>query len=233
MQQLLIKFAKDFKPKLWIKKGDMLDFAGYSDKDPRKQEEAICNIEDDIEAGIELLDSYDEILPEECEKVYMEGNHEYREQLYFMAYPKLRRKRSSYDRLLQLKERGYKFYPYLHQKPFKVGDLHFAHGFRGGPNAVKNHLEKDYHVSIAIGHLHAHYRAHSRTIKGKLIECISIPAMCQRNWKYSLTQNSQQGFAVFYILPNGKYQYYPIIVENYTFVFEGQVYSLNEQRRAA
>jgi hypothetical protein len=228
-----MKFAADFKPKVWIKDGDFLNMAGYNEKDPRKQQEPIEYVEKDINAGIIVLDDYQSVLPTNCTKVFMEGNHCYWETQYFRKHPAQRISAALYRNVLQLDKRGYEFRPYHRQKPYKVGDLYFFHGYRTGIGAIVNHLTKDCHASFVMGHIHYAGRAHSRTITGKLIEGFSIPAMCQRDWNYTEFSNTEQGFGVFYVLPNGKYQFYQIVVENYSFVFEGQVYSLNEQRRAA
>ena len=221
------QFLNDFKPDEIIYNGDIVNLSGYATHHgKRKNENPIESIGADFDAAEEILD---ELAYNKAIKIFIEGNHELFQHDYFMANPDQFDAKMLIPERLQLKKRGFKQYIKYsgkRDKPmfYKSGKLHFIHGWRGGVNAVRSHLTNDFHANFVIGHIHKSDTATSTNIQAKPIQGYAIGSSCQLDWNYAHGRHSNHGLGVYYILPNGNFNFYNIMVVNYKFVFEGQLY---------
>jgi len=217
------KFIDEFKPDEIVLNGDVLNYASYSRHGKRDNETANENIGVDHTEAIITLDTLFGGFNIK-NKIWIDGNHDENQDKFFTEFP------DQYDEAihrynkLQLRKRGFKvILPYL--KSYKSGKLNFTHGFRSGVNAVRTHLEKDYKANFVMGHIHRSDIATSYNIEENCIQGYSIGCSTKLDFKYARAKGSNHGFGIYYVLPNGNFQFYNMMIIGYKFIFEGQVWS--------
>ena len=226
--KLYSKFVEDYRPDEMVFNGDLLNLAGYATHHgKRNSENPIENIGLDFIAGEEILDT---LCQYKCDYVWIDGNHEAFQDKYYMENPDQYDERATIHQRLDLRKRGFKHlikYADKRTKPmfYKSGKLHFVHGWRGGVNAVRQHLIQDYHANFVMGHIHKSDTATSSNIEAKTIQGYALGCSCQLDWNYSKSRNSNHGFGVYYVLSNGNFNFQNIIVTDYKFIFEGSLFS--------
>jgi len=145
--ELCIKVIKWFKPDVLVHIGDLVDFYSISryDKNPDKDTGFVAELER-IHA---IMDRIDNLAPR---KIFCEGNHEQRLQRYiFDKAPELYGY-LSVETALQLKPRGWEFYPY--QEVATIGKQGFVHDLGyAGVNACRQ-TSLAYPGHIIFGHSH-------------------------------------------------------------------------------
>lgn len=220
---LVNKFINALKPDEIIFNGDMLNYAIYSRHGKRNNESEYEQVNEDHTACNIMLD---QLIPSyKPNLVWIDGNHDTWQDLYFTENPDYYDESIHRYNKLQLKKRGFKtILPY--GIPYKSGKLNFIHGHRGGINAVRNHLIMDYHANFVMGHIHRSDTATSGNIEGKVMQGYSVGCMCKLDWKYTKSKSANHGIGVYYIMPNGNFTYFNIVIVNYQFLFGGQLWSL-------
>lgn len=153
----VVKLIQDIKPKVLILNGDFLDLfilGSYSEnslKDLRT-----FKLDYEYEEGNKVLDMLDNVLPENCEKIYLYGNHENR---YFRHQKKGDNDKYgdallSPHRALRLQERGYKYLLDYTQDFILLGDvLEFHHGVYANKYFVAKHLTHSTR-NVIVSHIH-------------------------------------------------------------------------------
>ena len=221
------RFIDDFKPDEIVINGDLINLAGYATHHgKRKNENPIESVGEDFKAAEEILD---ELTSRKAKKIFIEGNHELFQDNFFMANPDQFDETMLIENRLKLKKRGFEpliKYSGKRNKPmfYKSGKLHFIHGWRAGVNAVRAHLTQDYHANFVMGHIHKSDTATSANIQGHSIQGYATGCSSQLDWNYSYTRNSNHGFGVYYVLPNGNFNFNNVMIIDHSFVFEGSVY---------
>lgn len=110
--ELTLRFLDWYKPNVAILAGDLLDFYMLSsfDRDPRRR----MTIDQDLAATNAYLDAVDRVLPADCEKVFVEGNHDdrLRRFLWHRAPELVPLNTLTLPGLLRLAERRWGYIPY-------------------------------------------------------------------------------------------------------------------------
>lgn len=144
---LVLQVGKSFKPDIIAIMGDWGEFYGVSShaKDAKKAN----RMDEEIEACNAALDLIDALGA--TDKLYIEGNHEDRLRRYLMDNPALHNVVST-EKLLRLKERGWKFTSYKDHA--KRGAAYFTHDVgSAGRNAIYKALGL-YQKTIITAHTH-------------------------------------------------------------------------------
>ncbi len=221
--KLVRKFIDDFKPNELIINGDFLNYGAYSGHGRRKNERADELIKRDHTEAVITMDAL--LMGTKIKtKVWIDGNHDNWQDQYYTEFP------DTYDdaihryNILQLKRRGF-LDPIPYKGVYKSGKLYFTHGWRAGTAAVRQHLIQDYKTNFVMGHIHKSDTATSSNIKGHIVQGYSTGCLCKLDFKYSYHPTGNHGFGVYYVLPNGQFAFYNVVIINNQFVFEGKLYA--------
>jgi hypothetical protein len=223
--QNILKVCRELKPDVFLFGGDNMDMDAVNhweiDKGNKRFMEGkrLRKSYDDFQK--EILDEVKKVIPDHCRKVYMYGNHSNFIERYIDKCPELEGF-AEIERNLNLKD--WEIIPY-HQT-VKVGKMYFHHGEYTG----KHHASKMVDVfekNIISGHSHD-FQVHTKVtpVDGDVHMGMSMPCACDLNPLYMKDKSSAwvNGFGVFYILPNGNFNIYPIIASKGHFVFNGEYY---------
>lgn len=184
----------------------------------------------DYEAGNLILDRHQKIIQKKnpgAKFVLLEGNHEYRIERYIDANPQLEGM-VEVEIGLRLEERGFKYVRcYKTGEHYTLGKANFHHG----QYTSKYHANKmvdAYGDNIFYGHTHD-IMCHPKVLKGKDKTLVgqSLGCLCDYEQSYigKNPSNWQQGFAVFFFLPNGFFTYYVTRIFDHKFIgIDGVVY---------
>jgi predicted phosphodiesterase len=143
------------KPDIVILVGDVIDLQSVSRFPPLDWNEAGTTAADEIKSANFILDLLDAAIPKKTVKIYLEGNHDRRLELWFIQHgPKLGRdfKGNSVKSQLELDRRGYE-YVTIKAQPYKIGKVGFVHGWF----VNKYHANKtvsDSGQNLIYGHTH-------------------------------------------------------------------------------
>ncbi len=174
-----------------------------------------------------LIDDAASALNPKVEKIYLEGNHEYRTTVYIDANPQM----ESYVEVpvgLDLAEQGWSYkYSWSKNEIFKVGKAKFIHGNYTNQHHAKKHVDR-YGCNIFYGHTHD-VQCFSKVQhgEGKTIVGQSLGCLCRYDQEYmrGWPDNWQQAFGVFYFHSNGHFSYYiPRIIKGRFIAPDGRVY---------
>jgi predicted phosphodiesterase len=105
---VMLKYAKHYKPNVFVINGDFVDFYRVSkyDKNPDRKE----TIQDELDLAEAYLKQINTVLPKKTEKYYLYSNHEGRLEQFLWRNPELYGlKILKIENLLNLKEYGFKF----------------------------------------------------------------------------------------------------------------------------
>lgn len=215
------KYMANHKWDIYLNLGDFMDFDCISDfnkNKPRLVEGK--RLYRDYDIANEVLDRHQAIIRKKNPKarfVLLEGNHEERMVRYLDSFPQL-------EGLfevpigLRLEERGFEWIEsWSAGKVFTVGHANFIHGqYINRYHASK--MVDTYSEPIFYGHTHD-MMCFPKLLKaqGKIIVGQSLGCLCEYNQSYmkGKPSNWQQGFGVFYFLPNGNFTYYtPRIIDH-------------------
>ena len=155
--KVLCKAIEIIKPDIYVDLGDTGEWEAFSHWKWKKKkkpplEYMIRDLDKDVQDVNKGMDIIDESLDKAGtkEKHFCEGNHENWMNMFVNEHPYLPEYKSHLA--LNLKERGYKFYPM--GKHLKIGKLYFYHGHQyGGQYHTANHLRK-LGVNVMYGHWH-------------------------------------------------------------------------------
>jgi hypothetical protein len=175
-----------------------------------------------------FLDKQQELYGEDTKYVLLEGNHDYRVECVIDREPQL----EGFAEIplnLNLEGRGIRWIKsWSTGEVFNLGRAHFIHGNFYNINHAKTTVTK-YGHSFFYGHTHDimeypwERMGDDDTIVAKSMGCLCTYAMKYMRGKPS---KWQQGFGIFYIMPNGHFTYYTPRIIDHRFVGpDGKVYS--------
>jgi predicted phosphodiesterase len=183
--------------------GDYMDLSCISHWNKNKHRTLeMQRLKSDYIIGNSLLDEFDKRLPKNCDKYYLEGNHEnWAEQLVDempvlegMVEPK---------NMLFLDERKYKYSKY--NELVKFGRLYATHGIYVGSNPIKKHID-ELKVNIIFGHTHT-LGLYLSSSCAREIAFAGYNAGCVSDLSPDYMKNRpnawNHGFAIGYFYPNG------------------------------
>ena len=200
------------KPTAYIDLGDTGEWEYFSThywkgRSAKPMEDLIPLLDKDVKAVNKGMDEIDKVLDKvNCkERHFVQGNHEVWLDKFVTRYPYLDRY-MTYN-ALNLKERGYDYYPYNKQKGLKIGKLNFTHGkFTSKYHSFK-HLDV-YGESIMYGHTHDLQR-HTKTHRGGTISAWSLGCLkdieADEDWLRGSLTNWNHGFAIVNFFTNGNF----------------------------
>ena len=174
--KVVLEFIKDYKPNMLIQLGDLCDFDSLSKYETLKEKD-LTSLNHEVESANEVLDSIEKVLPWNCEKVLLEGNHDRRPETYRLNRWDAQAKRlfgmaqlPDFHVLYNLKKRGWSWVE--ENKLFDVGRASFVHGFFTNQYHAAKTVRR-WFKTIIYGHLHQ-YQVH--TISG--MDQLPVSAMC-------------------------------------------------------
>jgi predicted phosphodiesterase len=200
--QLMLKAARQFKPHRVVVLGDYLDCYAVSSHD--KSPDRKLRFEDEIADGRKGLGELKDSTPI-AEHDYVMGNHERWLNRYLASNAPAVYSMLKIDKLLELKERGWRVTPY--QRSLKIGKLWITHDEgNAGPQAHER-ARATFEGNVVIGHTHrmalsyrgnARGRSHVGAMFGWLgdVEHIDYAHRVR-------AQQWQHGFGVGYMQNNG------------------------------
>jgi Calcineurin-like phosphoesterase len=178
-----------------------------------------------------ILTPLERVLPDECEKIWIIGNHEDWEQDLINEQPELEGA-IGHVRILGLIERGWTIIPLGHA--YKLGKLNIIHGetLTGvGNQAGKFPAAKAielYASNVLAGHTHAAQTftkvspvEHTNKWQGHISP---IAGAVNPGYLRNRPTAWLNGFNRIEYFENGQFQYYPLLVINGRFAFNGKVY---------
>lgn len=223
----VMQVIRDLKPSIFIFGGDQIDFdmiSVFNRKKPKLLEnkriaKTYENFDKDIFAPLNA------ILPPDCAKYWLNGNHEERIGRLIEAYPNMEGL-IEIDKHLNIDD--WIFREYL--EIVRVGHMYFSHGLYYN----KFHTEKNvriYQKNIFTGHVHTCQIYTSISPVNSLPrQSVSIGCMCNRNPEYRKEEPNHwiNQFMIFYVLTDDTFRYELITVMNGVCVVNGKLYDGNE-----
>ena len=180
---VILKFAKFYKPTEVIILGDFIDLNSLSNYQKLSENEN-ATLDYEIESTNKELDKLDKIKSIN-KKIYLLGNHEYRYELYkvnnWCKEVKHLRNLTSIEEELNLTKRGYITFKYgdIYQKGHAV----FTHGwFINKYHAVKT--LRRFFKNIYYGHTHGWQAFSTLGLDGNPVEAVSCGCICKTTIDY-------------------------------------------------
>ena len=224
----IFKLMDDVKFDINVILGDFLDCSVISHWNQNKRRTLeMQRLKKDYVAGNIILDEFDKRLPENAEKHILFGNHDWNwiEDL-LESMPQLEGLIEP-SKHLNLKERGYKSYPYNEIVPF--GRLNLTHGIYANSNPIKKHLD-ELKVNVLFGHTHQLGMMFSSSAAREIAFAgYNIGCVCDMAPDYMKNRPHawNHGFAIVYLYPNGYFDVSLIRIINGKFVYNGKIYNGN------
>jgi len=221
----LLKLMNDVKFDKFIIVGDFMDLGCIShwNKNRHKTLE-MKRLKSDYIIGNSLLDEFDKRLPKNCDKHFLEGNHELWATQLLEEMPALEGLIEP-EHMLKLKERQYKFHKY--NELVKFGRLYVTHGIYVGKYPIVKHLN-ELKVNILFAHTHTlGMKLSSSPAREIAFAGYNIGAICDLAPDYMKSKPNAwtHGFAVGYFYENGYFDIQIIRIVDEKFVFNNQVYN--------
>lgn len=221
---LTLQVARAITPSRCVILGDFQDCATISthSKDPSR----LHNFKVELATTSKLLDRLDAVGFKQ--KVYIEGNHEYRLIRYLQdKAPELIGLGVDMPSLLKLESRGWEWVPY--KTTYQIGHLNVTHnvGSGSGPLAAKKAREI-VEGNIIIGHNHAMATYYSGNAKGKTRIGASFGWLGDKSrvdymHRLEVDRNWQLGFGLGYEVA-GVFHIQAVPIIDYTCVVNGELY---------
>jgi hypothetical protein len=225
--RVFLEFIADYQPKAIVLGGDMVNGGCVShwNKAKRRATEGMrLKSEFDIVNTI-LMEKLEDVLPNGCRKIWIQGNHERFIDDFFMENPGVEGL-FSVDDSLQLTKRGYEFYD--HGEIARLGKLSFVHGEKIGGKYHANKALEMYQRSIRYGHHHTHQEHTSigAADAKDIHDAKAIPCMANRNPGYAQNQPNRHvhGFLFGDVLNSGYFSDHVVVMVNNRFILNGKVY---------
>ena len=229
----IFHYLRENKPNVFVFGGDQLDLkciSHHTKNQPiyrtrRSYMNDIQGFDRDILAPLER------VLGDDCEKIWIIGNHEDWEQDLINEQPELE-DAIGHVRLLRLRERGWIIVPLGHA--YKLGKLFCVHGevLTGIGNQAGMYPSRKavelYAGNVLAGHTHAPQTftkvspvEHTNKWQGHI-----SPTAGAVNPDYLRNRPTAwvNGFNRVELLESGQFNYYPLLVINGQFIFNGKVY---------
>jgi predicted phosphodiesterase len=183
--------------------GDIVDFYKVSDwrKDPERMsfQDELFFAKDGIREIVKKFPG--------AQKIYIEGNHEYRAKAYIAGRaPEFAHLKSlSVPGLLELDRLGVNYVSNITrlnagQRPYRLGKLYIAHGHEirtgfGAVNIARNYYMKTF-VNLLVGHSHQNQEFIAKRLDGEYQGCWCQGCLCNLSERYSSVNNWSHGAAI-------------------------------------
>lgn len=228
----VLKYARSEKWDQCILLGDTLDLdcISHHNRNRLRQVEG-KRILADAHAGNQILDRIEKAVKVNSKSpkfVFLQGNHEQRITRLIEANPTLEGL-VEVELILRLKERGWTWVSCWDDgQCYQLGKALFHHGRFHGLHHTRKHV-LTYGSNVFYGHVHdMECSSLSRFGSDETIVGQSLGCLCKYEQSYLGSNPSkwQQGFGVFYFLPDGHFTYYtPRIFRNRFVAPNGKVYA--------
>ena len=248
----IISFIKDYKPTDFIIGGDYLNLEWASHWNEREfkyigLEKLSRMLTNEILAGKKLLQELNDVLPKDCNKYYIPGNHE--EWLYWacMTYPALAggltlgvenitfksdladiRKQVLSDLLaekLETAKIGFKMLKY--EKELTLGRINYIHGHQVSTVAA---MKRKYPArNVVCGHHHTHLveSLHNSGDQKQTTQYTFVPCLTKLSPGYLKDGSTRwmNGFWIADVLPTGQYSGQVLRVVDGCVMYGGKIYT--------
>jgi len=162
--QLFLKFAKKFKPDVYVNLGDWEDVESLARWNVGKiKPEMFGQRDDEITAIKKEVIRLEDVIGPKCRKIYTMGNHEMRAWAHYEKHPQSIRRM---DILKWLKKKDWMVYP--EGRIARVGDLTFTHSTYTSIAAAMKTCS--YGLNMVFGHLHT-LQAYSMPHGNQTVTC--------------------------------------------------------------
>lgn len=229
----LLQFTAAQKPDYFIFGGDQLDMGSISHHNKSKPfyRTKAAYLNDITGFDKHVLTPVEKVLPKNCQKVWIIGNHEDWERQHSEENPELA-ELVDHVRLLSLRARGWKVIELGHA--FTVGRLNYIHGewLTGIGNQAgtfpSKKLVEVYAANVVAGHTHApqsYTRVSPVNQRERWMGWVS-PVLCDLNPAYLRNRPTAwiNGFNLTEFQPDGCFNHYPLICPNGRVAYGGKVY---------
>ena len=224
--ELMLKAGRSFRPHHTIIKGDFADFYDVSDhsKDPNRR----FKLNEEVDRVKERLD--DVLSLGARNNVYVAGNHEDRLERYLREKAPELFNMISIPKILELKEKGFKYVPY--KQAYKIGKLNITHDTGNAGRYAHYKSLDDFQHNIVIGHTHrvgyavegdANGNRHVTAMFGWLGNVEEIDYL----HRVKAIKNWSLGFGIGYLEPKSGIVYLvPVPIIKNTCLIEGKLITL-------
>jgi hypothetical protein len=224
----VLNLMSDIKVSKFIIMGDYIDLGCISHwNQNRHRTLELKRLKEDYIVGNALLDEIDKRLPVNCEKHYLEGNHEVWSNDLLESMPQLEGLIEPAS-LLKLAERKYKFHNY--NDLLKIGRLYLTHGIYAGGNPIKKHVD-ELKVNIVFAHTHTlGMSLFSSPAREIAFAGYNVGCLCDLSPDYMKKRPNgwTHGFGVAYFYPNGYFDVQLVRIIDGKFIFNNTVYDGNK-----
>lgn len=226
--KLMLKAARAFKPEHTIIMGDFIDCYSVSShsKDPNRA----LKMQEEVEETKKALDEISSI--KSSNKVFIAGNHEDRMQRFLQDKAPELFNMISIPKILELKEKGFKYVPY--KQSYRLGKLNLTHDTGSAGRYAHYKALDTFQHNVVIGHVHrigyavegnAQGERHLTATFGWLGDINSVDYM----HRIKVARDWSLGFGIGYLDPKtGTVYTVPVPIINYTVMVEGKLYSEEE-----
>lgn len=200
---ICVEHTARLDPDYLILNGDFADFYQVSSwgKDPTRP-----SFPDEVEHNRKILNELGSFFPK-SKKFYIEGNHEYRLNMFLMN-----RASALYGldcltvtEILQTEKAGFNYVvnrELLQDKgePFKIGKLYFLHGHEVRCSYTSVNIARIYYlkcqVNLMVAHHHQLQEYTQKKLNNRREGCWSTGCLCELSADYSPVNNWTHGFAI-------------------------------------
>ena len=222
--ELVKRFAKDFKPDFVVIDGDMLDLPYFSKFDRDNLEvQAKGNWENDVKLANTELDFWQR---QAKDLYFRQGNHEFRLEVAAGEMPKMADSLDLGTRL-GFRDRGIRYTREI-DAPIKFGKLSVTHGWYYNIHHAKKTL-MEYGGSIVYAHVHK-FQSYSKVLQATSLEiqAWSIGCLCDKQPEYvrGRPTGHQNGFGIINVADSGNFNFYPVNVTKWGFIWDKHEYRL-------
>ncbi len=219
---LMLKAAKYFKPDIIIILGDFADCYSVSShsKAPGRSKDLQWEL-DQVITHLEMLNAL-----KASQKVYVAGNHEDRLDRYLQEKAPELFNYMRLEKILKLKELGWKYIPY--KSHYTLGRLFLTHDTGTAGKYAHYKAQDDFQGNVVIGHTHRMGYAIIGNAKGKAHVCAQLgwlgdvdqidymhKVKAQKDWAH--------GFGLGYMEANGNVHVQPVPIIDGKVVVEGRL----------
>lgn len=224
------EFIKDYNPDELIYMGDQLDLSCISNWNKKKPllKEGKRLIDDYSNFDIDILREHERITKDDCNRIFIYGNHERRLQWFIEEHSELDGM-LDLDRNLDLTKRGYKIIKY--NGVYNIGNLRVIHGLYYNKYHAAKTLDA-FEKNVVYGHVHnpQSYTKISPMDGEGHHTATSIGCLCNITPEYQEGKPNYwvNGFGIIESLSVIEHvNLYPITIVNGKFIWNGKLYGNN------
>ena len=224
--KLNLKVIKERKPKILITLGDLADVFSLSKHAKNPLISHNWTLKKEIMAVNAALDELEAVVPRDCKKYYIQGNHEERIDRYVADHPEMQDMFPTED-AFNLIKRGWHYTPY--RKHVKIGEVFYTHDTGKAGASAHTQAERAFSDNAVIGHTHrmaytiagnSRGAPHVAAMFGWLGDINAAEYMHQINARRDWTL----GFGTGWIAAGGVTYLQPHPIINYTACVDGVLY---------